>query len=270
MGSVYAACKQEAEDLVLNANSRLLKSGETFRTCVLRPVCHVLVKVIWKQFLVLSKVYGENTFIRLGDDSPRFQCAYAGNIAWAFVCALHRMRTAPDGNTSPVGRAIGVADDASITSFTRFMQPFVNNITGAKMSRFYVPFWLLYTFATVCEWVCYFCRPVCSLRLPLSRLAVISMYALPTVNPQEAYQYIGYKPKYNYKRNLTTVLAILWTFIWLDDQTTLRCMLIVNLKLFYFNNLSHISHIFPYNKPLFLGIRILKNMAFDERPSTLN
>ena len=205
VGSVYAACKQAAEDLVLNANSRLLKSGETFRTCVLRPVAifgEGDLKTVFGSF----KSIWRNTFIRLGDDSPRFQCAYAGNIAWAFVCALHRMRTAPDGNTSPVGRAIGVADDASITSFTRFMQPFVNNITGAKMSRFYVPFWLLYTFATVCEWVCYFCRPVCSLRLPLSRLAVISMYALPTVNPQEAYQYIGYKPKYNYDEILPQCL----------------------------------------------------------------
>ncbi|XP_072016355.1 3 beta-hydroxysteroid dehydrogenase type 7-like [Amphiura filiformis] len=71
----YGISKRLAEDLVLQANGRQVKNGEKLRTCALRPVA--IYGEGDSQVVSIERLIINNSFCRLGDDAPRFQCAYA-------------------------------------------------------------------------------------------------------------------------------------------------------------------------------------------------
>ena len=204
----YGEYKRRAEDLVLAANWEKSPSGQVLSSCSLRPVAMYGEGDIGLVLNGMKQNINRNTFTRLGDDAPRFQSAYAGNIAWSFVSAIHRMRETVDNyeqSPNPRGRAICVADDTPLKSYSRFIEPYILHV-GAKLSAFYVPFWMLSMIASVCEWISYLSKPIYPIRLPLSKMAVLSMYSLSTVHADEAKSYIGYSPLYSHETSLSRSL----------------------------------------------------------------
>ena len=204
----YGVYKRRAEDLVLAANWEKSPNGQVLSSCSLRPVAMYGEGDFGLVLNGMKQNINRNIFTRLGDDAPRFQTAYAGNIAWAFVSAIHRMRETIDKDVlspNPRGRAICVADDTPLKSYSRFIEPYVLHV-GAKFSAFYVPFWMLSVTASVCEWISYLSKPIYPIRLPLSKMAVISMCSLPIVSVDEAKSFIGYSPLYSHEISLSRSL----------------------------------------------------------------
>ncbi len=152
---------------------------------------------------VLAKSIRNNIYYRVGDDTPRFQTAYVGNIALGFVAAVNRIRTIPsqvsgDHGNDWSGRHFDLTDDSPVTSFSGFLAPYARHV-GATTSKIYAPFWLLRIVAHFCEWVCFILSPFYTLRLPISYFSVHSMSSLPQVTYQSASKHLGYKPLYKYK-----------------------------------------------------------------------
>lgn len=193
----YGACKSEAERLVLEANEHKLSNGNPMRTCALR----------------LPAMYGEggedvlgsvrrnimgSTFIRSGDDSTQFQTAYAGNMAWGFVCTIRELlENSSDLEQSPSGRAIGVTDDTPLESYCQTLYPFLK-LLRLKPSFFIIPFIILYILAFLCELFSFLLQPICLLKLPLSKVAVAHMHCLPVFDSDDAQRYLKYSPIYEY------------------------------------------------------------------------
>ena len=204
----YGITKRQAEDLVLEANGRQLPNGQRLRTCALRPIAMFGEGDVSLVLNGLRNIRG-GTFTRVGDDEAQFQVAYAGNVAWAFVKAIRRLRETDQSGGSaggsgkvvehlidPAGHAVTIADDTPITSYNRFMEYFVVQ-NGGKMTNYYLPFWMLHVLASLCEWLSYLLRPVYTLRSPLSKMAITSMQGFQIVDGHEAKRYLGYKPLYS-------------------------------------------------------------------------
>ena len=195
----YGLCKTEAERLVLEANGHKLSNGIPLRTCALRlPAMYgeggtdVLGSI--KRNIVMG-----STFIRSGDDSTQFQTAYAGNMAWGFVCTIRELLENPsNAEQSPSGLAIGVTDNTPLESYCETLYPFLK-LLRLKPSFFIIPFIILYTMAFFCELFSFLLQPLYLLKLPLSKVAVAHMHCLPVFDPDEAQMYLKYSPIYEYK-----------------------------------------------------------------------
>ena len=202
----YGESKRQAEDLVLGANHGQLQNGKILSTCALRPL-GMYGEGDSSLLETLNSCIFNNAFIRLGNDDPVFQYTYAGNIAWAFVSAIRRLResTKDDALLNPRGRAVNVDDNTPRQSHSQFMEPFVTHV-GAKLSAFYVPYWVLLIIAVVCEWISCLLKPIHPIKFPLSKMGVESFYSLPIVQKDEAKSYLGYEPLYTYETALSRSL----------------------------------------------------------------
>ena len=153
-----------------------------------------------------------NTFNRSGDELSKFQAAYAGNMAWAFVVTIRQLRQATCASTlareSPAGRAIGVTDDTPLSTYCGHLEPFLKRL-NLRSSRFIIPFWFLYILATLCEWLSFILKPIYTLKLPLSKVAVDHMHRLPVFDGNDVKIYLDYSPLYTFEESVTRTMVYL-------------------------------------------------------------
>ncbi|KAK8772849.1 hypothetical protein V5799_012617 [Amblyomma americanum] len=138
MGS-YAETKHRAEQLVLQANQRVLADGHTkFSTLVLRPTAmygeqdqHFVV-----QFLRVAKS-SKNTLTKIRSVDERFQVTYVGNAALAHLRAMEKLAV----DESVAGEVFYVTDDTPLEDIYEFLRPFVE-CQGCRLSDYTVPYLL--------------------------------------------------------------------------------------------------------------------------------
>ncbi|XP_003743458.1 3 beta-hydroxysteroid dehydrogenase type 7 [Galendromus occidentalis] len=123
MGS-YAETKYRAEQLVLQANTRVLSDGvTTLRTCVLRPtvVYGEEEKHFIPRLMSVAKLYGRGKVQKVKSVDERFQITYAGNAAYAHVIAKDRLRE----NSDCAGEIYYITDDTPLEELYVAIKPFV-------------------------------------------------------------------------------------------------------------------------------------------------
>lgn len=153
----YAETKHRAEQLVLQANQRVLADGDTkFRTLVLRPTAmygeqdqHFVV-----QFLKHAKG-SKNCLTKIRSVDERFQVTYVGNAALAHLYAKDKLAV----DESVAGEVFYVTDDTPLEDIYEFLRPFVE-CQGCRLSDYTVPYLLAILVLMLLALVLRLLRPV--------------------------------------------------------------------------------------------------------------
>lgn len=135
----YAETKHRAEQLVLQANHRVLADGHTkFSTLVLRPTALYgeQDQQFVVQFLRAAKA-SKNTLPKIRSVDERFQVTYVGNAALAHLKAMERLAV----DESVAGEVFYVTDDTPLEDIYEFLRPFVE-CQGCRLSEYTVPYLL--------------------------------------------------------------------------------------------------------------------------------
>lgn len=197
----YAETKHRAEQLVLQANHRVLADGTTkFRTLVLRPTAmygeqdaHFVV-----QFLRHAKE-SNNCLTKIRSVDERFQVTYVGNAALAHLQAKDRLAV----DDTVAGEVFFVTDDTPLEDIYEFLRPFIE-CQGCRLSDYTLPYllavlllWLWALALRVLRPVWHFtCTPppassvtyICTSLFFNRTKATLRLGYYPSVSPDEAMQ----------------------------------------------------------------------------------
>ncbi|XP_054275937.1 3 beta-hydroxysteroid dehydrogenase type 7 [Macrosteles quadrilineatus] len=136
--SDYASTKLQAERIILQAHGTPLKSGLKLRTVALRPTPLYGEEdrgLLPRLMSVADQL--EGTFPRISGPGGKHQLTYAGNAAWAHVCAKDSLLDSP---TAVGGLSVFVTDDSPITDVTKFC---VHLTTSDQRSPYKHSWWYL-------------------------------------------------------------------------------------------------------------------------------
>ncbi|XP_071484393.1 3 beta-hydroxysteroid dehydrogenase type 7-like [Diadema antillarum] len=201
---LYATTKYEAEKLVLKANNLILQNGKRLQTCALRPT-PVYGEADSYNSGVLQQCSKYGTMVQMGNKVSRYQCTYAGNVAWAHILAIKELMK-PSTEELVSGQAFFVTDDTPIGKISDFFTPFVIGV-GAKMSTFTVPYWFLYILATLVEIVAWLLQPFLRLKLFVTTTTVSYVHGVYYFSYEGAHRCLGYEPLYTYDEAVERSLA---------------------------------------------------------------
>ena len=98
---------------------------------------------------------------QVGEGNAKFQPAYVGNTAWAFLCADKALSKTP----SVAGQFYFIPDDTPIQSTFNFMTPYLE-ARGFRLSYIRLPYTFTYKVLQLAEMVVKFLSPFVKLRLP--------------------------------------------------------------------------------------------------------
>ena len=178
-----ARSKNEAEQLVLDS------CDNTLYTCSIRcpPLYGEFDNSLVPSAIALANVFG-GFYPNCGDPSMRMVAMYAGNAAWAHVCAAKKLL---DQSTRKFisGHFFYVGDDTPCESYTTFFMRFLKRLGYSQT----------------------FCVPLIVLEIFLSLLAVIVMIFSIVVDLQRYYFVFGY-------RRRIPLLSISHTLVWRRAQ----------------------------------------------------
>ena len=231
----YGRTKLTAETLVLDANGRPLANGKIvfFNICQMSfcecsPTImnfllniHMIMigagkdSVLKTISLRPSTMYGEGDFnfvytllrtardaggmlLRIGDGRALSQQSYAGNVAWAHICALQALQS----DNAVAGRAYFVTDDTPPMNSFRFAE-IVLEPCGYAVSKHRIPYWLAYFIMLLLEWMVLAARPFYAAANLKSTLAMV-IYVNRTLyfNRGRAEKDLKYVPIYNFDTSL--------------------------------------------------------------------
>ncbi|XP_062523117.1 3 beta-hydroxysteroid dehydrogenase type 7-like [Corticium candelabrum] len=196
----YGITKQRGEKIVLAANGAKTGRGDgKLVTCALRP----------------TVMYGEEdpfnvptplklaafTFgyvIPVKGAKNQFQNTYAGNSAWAHVCAMKAALTDP---STVGGQAYFITDDTPAEPYSQFLEPFASRL-GYNISSIGIPYWLLFGFAFVLEFVAWLMSPFVRMKLFLRVSALRGATSTHTYSRKKAEEHLGYNPLYGYEESI--------------------------------------------------------------------
>ncbi|XP_077291622.1 3 beta-hydroxysteroid dehydrogenase/Delta 5--_4-isomerase type 2 [Arctopsyche grandis] len=191
----YPESKLKAEMVVLGANGSLTKNGKTLKTVALRP----------------SFIYGEedprfmtsiiNVAQKMGGRVPKLagaggkqQVVYAGNVAWAHICA---MKTLGKENEEISGFPAFITDDSPVEDATRTCERLTREDDDkvlCKTNWWYIPMVVSFLIAMVLQAF----SSVTSIRLPVSPCALISyLSSFIYFSRLRASIHMEYSPKYD-------------------------------------------------------------------------
>ncbi|ESN92520.1 hypothetical protein HELRODRAFT_89375, partial [Helobdella robusta] len=198
----YPESKRQAENLVLKAHGRVLvnnydddygESKKYLSTLSLRPsVLYGEEDPYYVTSGLKSAQKNNGVLYRVGDGSAVFQQAYAGNIAYAHVCALAAL--ARDCNLG--GRAFFVTDDTPCLNSFAFMQNFLP-LYGYRLSDWYIPYPAAYSLFWVFDVFIRILKPVFKLNTDINLASIIYVNKTFTFNRRACEDVIGYKPIYS-------------------------------------------------------------------------
>lgn len=206
----YATTKATAERLVIAANGVPLTqgSGVNLRSVILRS----------------STMFGEGdpyyvtnilraarqtggTFYRIGNGLAKFQQAYAGNMAWAHVCAVKTLLRSSTA-TAMDGRAFFITDDTPVMNIFDFCETFMK-IRNFRFSRLRLPYRLMYAVVFLLTWLFWLLRSILgknSANSNISLSVVISTNLSVYFKRTLAERNLDYRPKYTYRESLEKCL----------------------------------------------------------------
>lgn len=192
----YARTKHEAEQLVLQANGRLLSDGRTrLRSCVLRPTTfygeedkHFIPRI-----MKIAKLYGRSEVQRVKSIDERLQITYVGNVAHAHIVAKNALREKTDCG----GEAYYVTDDTPLEELYTSIKPFVEAGGDIRVGNSSTPYLIAILIMTIAAFVLKLIRPFYRVSEYFPTPAAVK-YACTTVffNRQKATLRLKYYPCY--------------------------------------------------------------------------
>lgn len=191
----YGMTKQRAEKEVLRSNGDQTGSGDgKLVTCALRPTVMYGEGDPFNVSKSLGMaIYG--VIVRVKDASNQFQNVYAGNVAWAHLCA---MKAAMKDPVTVGGQAYFVTDDTPAVPYFDFLQPFTARL-GYKYSSIGVPCWLLFSLAYILEWIAWLISPIIRMNLVLRTASVTVATTTLTYSRKKAEEQLDYQPLYSHE-----------------------------------------------------------------------
>lgn len=132
------------------------------------------------------------SFIRMGNGENLEAYAYAGNVAWGFVCCLKTMYNNPSfGN-----ERMFIMDDTPPQSIQALSRPYLES-RGFKMTSYYVPLSIVFCICFLVETVCLLISPFKRFSFPLSLSGIIFSTRKFYVRYDKAKTLIGYVPPFS-------------------------------------------------------------------------
>lgn len=188
----YARSKRAGENAVLKMNGRQLPNGSTMRTVALRPmVVYGELDVHFVPVAIEAGVKNRGIMIDFcGSGSCTGQ--YAGNVAWAFVCA-HKAMTS---DNELGGEAFIVKDDTPYNSMIRFCKPYFD-IFDVTIYRSFIPFWILYFILQFIEVILIMISPLKKIQFPFTLSTLIFTNLKTSFDGSKAENMLKYKPLYS-------------------------------------------------------------------------
>jgi len=191
----YSSTKKIAEERVLQADGKRLPNGKTLRTIAFRPpgiygeydVTYVTQAIsTGKMFFGLMPI--------LGSVNSKFQRIYVGNVAWAHVNALHKLRR----TTAPCGQAYHIIDGSSTANNFVWMKPIMET-QRVKVLPIAIPFLLCYYFYFILELAIWLLSPLIRITLPAGSNELFICCTNATYNGKRVKDALGYVPLYSAK-----------------------------------------------------------------------
>ncbi|XP_063302083.1 3 beta-hydroxysteroid dehydrogenase/Delta 5--_4-isomerase-like isoform X2 [Pelobates fuscus] len=203
--SPYGQSKRLAEERVLKANGRALKSGGILITCSLRPM---YIYGEGSQFLemhLVQAISNGNVFHRLSRKEALVNPVYVGNVAWAHVQAARAMND-PDKAKKIAGNFYYISDDTPHISYSDINHELGKELGLGVEPRLTLPFNLLYYAAFLLEVLRFLLKPFVRYVPPFTRHLVLLLNTAFTFSYNKAQRDMGYKPHYTWEesKQLTT------------------------------------------------------------------
>lgn len=136
---------------------------------------------------------------RVGNGRALFQQAYAGNVAWAHVLALHQISQSDDHPAA--GQAFFITDDTPLMNSFAFMEPFLKS-KGFSLSSYTIPYSLIYCGLYVTEAILRFIAPVCKINLETNLSSLIYINTDVYFKRNKAEEMLQYRPLFSYPESM--------------------------------------------------------------------
>ncbi|XP_062582552.1 3 beta-hydroxysteroid dehydrogenase/Delta 5--_4-isomerase type 1-like [Saccostrea cucullata] len=186
----YPETKYMQECMVLQANGRPTVNGESLATVSLRA------NVMYgegDQYYVANGLHSaqssKGTLVQVGNGKNLFQQCYAGNAAWAFLCADKALKS----NKSIGGQAFFIPDDTPLSNSFEFMKPFLESRAMA-LSSYRIPFAAVYWPLVIFEFVLKLISPLVRINIQTASCSVKYINMDLYFRRDKAEALLGYKP----------------------------------------------------------------------------
>ncbi|ELU09198.1 hypothetical protein CAPTEDRAFT_224391 [Capitella teleta] len=208
--SAYGSSKQRAEQYVLACNESQIPKGNKMYSVVLRPT--VMYGELDPHFIpAILQNARKGMLMRIGDGEARNQSTYAGNVAWAHVCAMRTLAN-PETRRNIAGQVFFITDDTPVLNTFDFCETFVKS-RGYEISSFKIPFKLLYYLLCIVQGFLWFLGPFIEINLKSTRNVIKYINEEHTFNGNNAREMMEYQPKYDYKESLSRSILYYDTLI---------------------------------------------------------
>ncbi|XP_060085629.1 3 beta-hydroxysteroid dehydrogenase/Delta 5--_4-isomerase type 1-like [Ylistrum balloti] len=192
----YSVTKHLAEQIVKSQDGAYLPDGGKLRTLSLRPVTmYGELDVHWApNILRWASILG-GTICQFANGTS--QAAYAGNVAWGFVCAVKALRE----NSDLGGEVFFVCDDTPLGNMFQLVDPFLKSC-GLKMTNFILPYWFMVFLAVVLICIAWIISPIYQINSNFTPRSV--RYINMKVNSvyKKASEILDYKPLYSHEESV--------------------------------------------------------------------
>ncbi|KAM6451625.1 3 beta-hydroxysteroid dehydrogenase type 7 isoform 2-T4 [Liasis olivaceus] len=195
----YPLSKAKAEQLVLEANGRLMPDGKRLVTCALRPTGiygenHLLMKEFYEQGLVTKKF-----MIRAIPASTEHGRVYVGNVAWMHLLVAEKIQ---EDSSTIGGQVYFCYDDSPYKSYEDFNMEFLRPC-GFRLlgSRPLLPFFLLQFIALINSLLQWLLKPFYVYAPLLNPYTLVISNTTFTVQTDKALRHFGYKPYFTWEES---------------------------------------------------------------------
>ena len=127
------------------------------------------------------------------------QMTYAGNVAWAFVCAESTMST--DKNNMIGGKAFFATDDTPVTDIFEFQAPFAR-ACGFSTNTFKIPSWIVLYFMYLVYAFMWLISFIVKVNLRVGMCSFRYMTRTFTFKSDAAKRTFNYSPLYSYDESM--------------------------------------------------------------------
>lgn len=134
----------------------------------------------------------KGTLVQVGKGDNLFQQSYAGNTAWAFICADKALKS----NKNLGGKAFFVPDDTPLSNSFTFMKPFLES-RGFVLSSYKIPFSLVYWPLVFFEFVLKLLSPLVRINLQTASCSVKYVNMNLYFNGDKAQKLLEYSPLFS-------------------------------------------------------------------------
>lgn len=133
---------------------------------------------------------------------------YAGNVAWAFVCAYKAMKL----NKALGGEAFLIKDDTPYVSMVDFCKPYFE-IFDIVVYRSFLPYWILYFFIQLVQIILYLISPLKKVQFPLTLSTLIYTNLKLSFDGSKAKDMLKYNPLYTPEESFRRSVEFYRSFI---------------------------------------------------------